>query len=63
MHLAHDVQVRTQGDDDGIVQSLAVDGERRGVVDVVGAGGAVLDAVDDFLLRLELHQGRSVVFA
>ena len=63
MHFAHDVQVRTQGDDDGVVQSLAVDGERRGVVDVVGAGGAVLDAVDDFLLRLELHQGRAVVFA
>ena len=63
MHFAHDVQVRTQGDDDGVVQGLAVDGERRGVVDVIGAGGAVLDAVDDFLLRLEFHQGCAVVFA
>ena len=63
MHFAHNVQVRTQGDDDGVVQGLAVNRERRSVIDVVGAGGAVLDAVDDFLLRLELHQGCAIVFA
>ena len=36
---------------------------RRRVVHLVGADGLPLDAVDDFLPGLELHQGRAVVFA
>ena len=61
--LAHDLQLGSEGNLEGVLQSLGVDRERRGVVDLVRARGAVRDAVDDVLARLELHERGAVVFA
>jgi hypothetical protein len=50
VELADDARVEEQGDLDRNVDGLSVDGERRGVVDVVRARCLALDAVDDVLL-------------
>ena len=63
VELADDVGLEQQRHLHGDLQGLAVEQEGRRVVDLVGAGGLVLDAVDHDLAGLELHQRRAVVFA
>ncbi len=57
------LQAVEHGDAEGDVEGLLVDHERRRVVHLVGADRLPVDAVDDLLLGLELHQGRAVVLA
>ena len=63
VHFAHDLELGGEGYFECILQRLGVDGERRGVVHLVGTGGAVCDAIDNVLASLELHEGRSVILA
>ena len=61
MQLSDDAGVKQERDLHGDGKRLAVQRERRRVVDIVCAGGFAFDSVDDVLLRLELHQRRAIV--
>ncbi len=63
VHLAHHIHPCCQGYADGYLQGLRVDGEGRGIVDLIGAGRLVVDAVGNLLARLELHEGGAVVYS
>ena len=63
VELADDIGLEQQRHLHGDLHRLAVEQEGRRVVDLIGAGGLVLDAVDHDLARLELHQRRAVVLA
>ena len=44
------------------IEGFPVQRERGSIINVVSAGGFVLDSVDNLLACLELHQGGAVVF-
>jgi hypothetical protein len=63
VELVHQLEIQHQGHLEGDVQGLLVQHERRRVVHFVGAYRVAIDAVDDLLLGLELHQRGAVVLA
>ena len=63
VHLAHDFELGGEGDFEGVLQCLGIDGERRGIIDFVGARRAVRDTIYNVLAGFEFHEGRTVIFA
>jgi len=59
--LVHDIAAQHQTLLDGDVHGPPVDHEGGCVIHLVGADVALVEEIDDVLLRLELHQGRTVV--
>ncbi len=63
MDLAYNLEFGEERNFDGLGERLPVQRKRWRVVDIVGAGRFILDAVNDVLARAEFHQGSAVVLA
>ena len=63
VHFAYHIHLCSEGYTDGYLQGLRVDGERRCIVDLIGAGRLIIETVGYLLAGLELHEGGAVIYS